>query len=267
MDRRRFLTGLCGSALTLSTLAACSADEKRARGDGEPGGTFELPPESTTDPDAAAEVLAGDEFVMDVQHHLLEYDSAFGTADSPLFGGGFPQADCGEADRRDCFSIERYLELIFIESDTSLAVLSAVPIAAENSPLSIDVMEETRRLLTAVCGDDRLLVHGQAFPSVGDSAAVFDEMRATATDHDLAAWKLYTHSPFDSGFYLDDHDPSAPEVGERYIRTVAEIGPPIICIHKGFGSGSEYASPVDGRSGGRGSPRCRLRRLPLRIRD
>jgi hypothetical protein len=245
LSRRRFLTGLCGSAVTLSALAACASDDSRSRGDGDPGGTFEVPPEATTDPDAAAEVLTGDEFVMDVQQHLLEYDPAFGTAGSPLFGGGFPQADCGEADARDCFSIERYLDLIFLESDTSLAVLSAVPILADDSPLSVEVMEETRRLLSAVCGDERILIHGQAFPSVGDPQAAFDGMRATAADHDLGAWKLYTHSPFDAGFYLDDHDRDAPQVGEDYIRTVAEIGPPIICVHKGFGSGSEYSSPVD----------------------
>ena len=245
VSRRQFLAGLCGSAVTLATLAACAADDRAARGDGAPGGTFDLPPEATTDPSAAADVLTGDEFIMDVQHHLLEYDPAFGTADAPLFGGGFPQADCGEADRRDCFSIERYLDLVFLSSDTSLAVLSAVPIVAEDSPLSIEVMEETRRLLTAVCGDDRLLVHGQAFPSVGAPEDALDRMRETAAAHDLAAWKLYTHSPFEAGFFLDDHDPTAPQVGEDYIRTVADLGPPIICVHKGFSSGSRFASPVD----------------------
>jgi predicted TIM-barrel fold metal-dependent hydrolase len=245
LSRRRFLAGLCGSAVTLSALAACSSESSRARGRGEPGGTFQLPPGSTTDPDAAAEALAGDEFIMDVQQHLLEYDAVFGTADAPLFGGGFPQAACGEVDARDCFSIERYLDLIFLESDTSLAVLSAVPIVAADSPLSIEVMEETGRLLAAVCGDDRILVHGQSFPSVGAPAAAFDGMRATAAEHRLGAWKLYTHSPFDAGFYLDDRDPEAPQVGEDYIRTVAEIGPPIICVHKGFGGGSRFASPVD----------------------
>jgi hypothetical protein len=245
LSRRQFLAGLCGSAVTLSALAACASDDSRSRGAGDPGGTFDLPPESTVDPDAAAEALTGDEFVMDVQNHVLEYDAAFGTADAPLFGGGFPQASCGAADPRDCYSIDRYLDLIFLESDTSVAVLSAVPIVAEDSPLSVEVMEETRRLLTELCGDERILIHGQAFPSVGEPEAVFEGMRATAADHDLGAWKLYTHNPFDAGFYLDDHDPDAPQVGERYIRTVAEVGPPIVCVHKGYGSGSEYSSPVD----------------------
>lgn len=245
LSRRRFLAGLCGSAVTLSALAACSTEERRSRGEGGPGGTFTVPPEASTDPDAAAEALTGHEFIMDVQNHLLAYDEAFGTADAAPFGGGFPQAACGADDPRDCFSIERYLDLLFLESDTSLAVLSAVPIATDPSPLSVEVMEETRRLLTAVCGDDRILIHGQAFPSVGEPAAAFDGMRSTAAAHELAAWKLYTHSPAGAGFWLDDRDPTRPQVGEDYIRTVAEIGPPIIAVHKGFGAGQETSSPAD----------------------
>ncbi|MEL7207012.1 MAG: amidohydrolase family protein [Actinomycetota bacterium] len=245
MSRRGFLQGLCGSALTLTTLAACASDDSAARGDGEPGGSFEVPPEATTDPDAAAEALAGDEFIMDVQNHLLEYDPRYGTGDQQLFGAAFPQSNCDAADPRDCYSIERYLDLVFLESDTSLAVLSAVPIVAEASPLSVEVMEDTRRVLTAVCGDDRILIHGQAFPSLDRPEAAFDAMRETAAAHDLGAWKLYTHSPVEVGFFLDDRDPSAPQVGEDYIRTVAEIGPPIIAVHKGFGAGSPFASPID----------------------
>ncbi len=54
-------------------------------------GTFDLPPESTTEPDAAGEVLNGDEFIMDVQGHLLDYDLNPATAGQPFFGDGFPQ--------------------------------------------------------------------------------------------------------------------------------------------------------------------------------
>ena len=33
-----------------------------------------VPEDATVDPDAAADALGGDEFVMDVQTHFLEYD-------------------------------------------------------------------------------------------------------------------------------------------------------------------------------------------------
>ena len=42
-----------------------------------------------------------------------------------------------------------------------MTILSAVPFAVENSPLSPEVMAETRRIVRAACGDDRVLLHGQ----------------------------------------------------------------------------------------------------------
>jgi len=244
MSRRRFLSGLCGSAVTLAALAACSRDNARSTGSEDPSGTFTLPTEAPLDADAAADALSGDEFIMDVQNHLLEYDAAFGSLDAPRFGAGFPQAGCGlGAD--ECYSIESYLDLLFLQSDTSVAVLSAVPIPGDASPLSIEVMEATRRLLGAVCDDRRILIHGQSFPGLGDPREAFAAMAMSAAEHDLSAWKLYTHSPGPGAFWLDDRDPSRPQVGTDYIRTVADIGPPIICVHKGLGSGSAFASPDD----------------------
>jgi len=62
--------------------------------------------------------------------------------------------------------------------------------------------------------------------------------------HHIAAWKIYTHAP-GRGWYLDDHDASAPKVGNAFLEHVNEVGPRIVCVHKGFGGGSRFASPVD----------------------
>jgi hypothetical protein len=70
-------------------------------------------------------------------------------------------------------------------------------------------------------------------------------MRALRAEHDIAAWKVYTHVPGGSGWYLDDHDPDAVQCGQAFLDAVREIGPKIVCVHKGFGGGSEYSSPVD----------------------
>ena len=63
------------------------------------------------------------------------------------------------------------------------------------------------------------------------------------------AWKIYTMVPTDAHFYFDDHDKSRPQIGQRFIDHVREIGPPIICTHKGIssivGSTPELASPSD----------------------
>lgn len=218
MDRRRFLTSLCGSALALLTLNACT----RESGGGN-GGGFSLPPESTVDPDAAASVLSGEEFVFDLQTHLLEGPTAL--------GGRFPQAACGDD---ACFSIEHWLEAVFVRSDTSLAVLSAIPAATPfEGPLSISVMAEARRVAEAAECNDRVLLHGQAVPTMAGFA---DAMRRVADEHEIIAWKAYTHTP--KVWRLDD------AVGEAFIRTAVEVGVPTICVHKGFGSEPSDVGPA-----------------------
>ena len=75
LSRRQFLSSICGSALALTTLAACSKEEQAVREPGtEPGGTFTVPPSSTTEPEAALEALSGPAPIIDVQTHLLEFD-------------------------------------------------------------------------------------------------------------------------------------------------------------------------------------------------
>ena len=55
--------------------------------------------------------------------------------------------------------------------------------------------------------------------------------------------------PVDAHFYFDDHDPSRPQIGQRFIDHVREVGPPIICTHKGIssivGTTPELADPSD----------------------
>ncbi|MDH3684215.1 MAG: hypothetical protein OEV40_30205, partial [Acidimicrobiia bacterium] len=87
MSRREFLA-FCGSATVLSALAACSSEaaisstSTTATAGGPtstgPGGTFTVPDEATVEPDAAEEALGGDELIVDVQTHLLEFDLADG---------------------------------------------------------------------------------------------------------------------------------------------------------------------------------------------
>ncbi len=251
MSRRRFLSTLPGAAVSLLALSACANEERAASGSSTTtGGTFTLPPESTLDPDAAASVLSGEEFIMDVQCHLLEYDlTKPANEDKPFIGQVFPQSGCGDDDPRSCFSIEHFMDEMFLKSDTSFVVLSAIPIPSLLNPFNIEVMEETIRVIKGLCQDERVLAHGHAMPNFGDPEKSFDEMRAMRDDHDIAAWKVYTHLPATLGFSFDDRDTSAPQVGQDFLDVVEEIGPPIVCVHKGFagvGGGSpEFASPAD----------------------
>jgi hypothetical protein len=236
LSRRDFLLSASGAATGLLTLQACS----RESGNGS-GGTFSIPTEATTETTQAEEVLGTPEFVFDVQTHLLDY-SGIPPADG-FFGAGFPQASCGEADPRDCFSIEHWMEEVFLRSDTTMAVISAVPVVGDADPLSIEVMQRARRTVDELCGDGRVLIQGHAVPDVGPLDAALEQMRVVAGAHPIAAWKTYTHSP--TGWFLDDHDPAGTPVGEAFLTTVEEIGVPRVAVHKGLSGGDRYASPID----------------------
>jgi uncharacterized protein len=129
-------------------------------------------------------------------------------------------------------------------------VLSALPIYPEGSPLSPKIMDETRRIAAGLCRDDRVLLHAQALPNLGRPEAALDSMDETAGRYPIVAWKTFTHFPDvfeDNGdaWWLDDHDPNLPQVGEAFIERAVSLGIPTICTHKGFSGGSPYASPAD----------------------
>jgi predicted TIM-barrel fold metal-dependent hydrolase len=250
VTRREFLLSICGAATTLLALDACTREAtKRSSPGATPGGGYAIPSPATTEPEAAHRSIGGEEFVFDIQGHLLEYDL------NPVLNGQdfwqrFPQQNCGESDPRMCYSIDNFLDLMFIRSDTTMLVLSALPIFPKGSPLSIEIMAETRRTAEALCRDDRVLLHGQALPNVGKLDANLEAMQEVVDRYPIAAWKTFTLFPDvdlhdGNGWWLDDHDRSVAEVGEPFIRKAVELGVPTICAHKGFSSGSSFGSPED----------------------
>jgi predicted TIM-barrel fold metal-dependent hydrolase len=252
LPRRDFIRSVGGAALMLMTLGACHGEAKKSQGR-RTGGTYRLPPESTTEPTVARDVLGGREVVVDSQTHFLEYD-AMHTAGS-RFPLGFPQASCGAGDPLTCFSVQHYLDNLFVRSDTTVAVLSAVPIPGESSPLSIDVMERARHAVDHACGDGHILLQGAVFPQLGRPGAALDGMSALAQQHRLVAWKVYTHSPR-PGWSLDDHQRGAPRVGQAFLDRARETGIKTVCVHKGLGGGD--ASPVDVGPAAKANPDLRI---------
>lgn len=243
----------------LGVLAACHDDANTAKGK-RSGGGYKIDKDAATEPDAAKKSIAGDEAIVDVQTHYLNYDLAAAGGAAAGLGGlasVFPQNFCGEADSRACFSAEQYLDLLFGQSDTNMTVLSAIPIREQANPLNIDDMELMRRLAEELCGDDRILLHGGVQPTVGAEGLQIFGMNRLVVDHPIAAWKVYTHAP-GPGWWLDDHDADSPQVGNAFLTRVEEVGPNIVCVHKGFSGGSEYASPSDIGPAARAHPDIRF---------
>ncbi|MFN2544554.1 MAG: amidohydrolase family protein [Actinomycetota bacterium] len=258
MGRREFLLSAMGAATTLMILDACT----RASSSGSPGGGYRIPVEATLEPEAARQAVGGDEFVFDVQGHLLEYALNKGTRDPHHFWSRFPQQHCGENDPRVCFDIEHFMAEIFKRSDTTMVSLSALPLEPDHSPLSMKVMEETRRVAERMCHDDRVLLHAQAIPNVGRLQANLDAMERESQHHPIKAWKVFTHYPDlwngSGGWWLDDHERGVPKVGSKFIHKAIEIGVPIIAVHKGLSGGSRFASPHDVGPAARKHPHARF---------
>lgn len=273
IPRRRFLLSSMGAATTLAALSACS---REANGGDDAGGTHAVSDDATIDPEAALSELGGDQPVIDVQTHFLEYPDqgsgglADGVAQAVIgFRAIGHNSDCpDDEDPMECLTTERWIEEVFGRSDTTMAVISALPFGAgtDDDPLSPEIMAEGRRQLAELCDaqGDRVLVQGHGQPNGdGDLEEFFEDMEAEAEAYDIVAWKSYTH--FGEGWMLDDSlvGDDAPEgfagsaepIGSRYLGRVMELyeagkGPNIIAVHKGLSivggaQGSPYASPAD----------------------
>ena len=275
MSRRQFMLSAMGSATTLLALAACTDEAKKAtsttrgatsttrgatsttRGatttSSSPpttsAGTYTIPEEATTEPEVATSVLGTDHPVIDVQTHFVEIPDG---ADESFFNifTVFPYADrCGEANPVDCFNLEHFAAEMFTRSDTTMGVLSALPLPKALDAMSADKMKFVRDRLGELCGEERLLQQGHAQPNYVDIEEVYADMQAEAAAHKIVAWKTYTHTG--PSWFLDDHDPTAdrPDVGEKLLAKIEELGTPVVCVHKGLaalGTGSpKYADPVD----------------------
>jgi predicted TIM-barrel fold metal-dependent hydrolase len=235
-SRRRFLLSAAGMAAGLHALEGAATDRARALGL-ERGGRLRVGDSAIGDAEEAELLIHGPAAgpgVIDVQTHFLE---------SGTFGLGFPQAECGAAEPIDCFSAQYWYDLVLGGSDTAVAVISAVPVVGEADPLSVEAMERGRQLAAQLCGDGRVLIQGHAVPDVGPVEAAIASMHDVAAAHELCAWKTYTHSP--NGWFLDDHEPSAPAVGSPFLAAVRDTGVGVVAVHKGLSGGNPWASPVD----------------------
>jgi len=242
VSRREFLRSACAVA---ASLAAIDGTMARALGL-QPGLWYPFDPASRHDAEAARSVLGPSQFVFDVQGHLLEYDLDPSTRGDWFWGYNFPQARCEEEDDpRACFATNHFLEEIFIRSDTTMVALSGLPILPEGSPLSPEVMEDTVQMVKALSGDERVLVNALALPQIAPIESVTEEMRRAVSENTISGWKTFTHFPSGIHWWMDDHDPDLPQVGNRFIEEVAGSGAPVLFVHKGLSDQARYGSPED----------------------
>jgi uncharacterized protein len=242
LTRRQFLRS--ASALAICLIAI---DNTVAAARGLAAGSFyPFDPVARHDTEAARAMIGRPMWVFDVQGHLLEYDLDPSTRGNWFWGRNFPQARCEEEDDpRACFATNHFLEEIFVRSDTTMVALSGLPINPQGSPLSNELMEETRQLVVALSGDERVVVNALALPQTAPIGSVLEEMSRTVAENRIAGWKTFTHFPTGMGWWLDDHNGNLPQVGDLFLQHLVAIGTPIVFIHKGLSGNTTHGSPVD----------------------
>src|SRR5262245_29943179 len=208
LGRRAFLQSLCGAATTLLTMKDAFAAI------GNTGGVFLVPEEGAFETAAAAEALAGNEFIFDVQTHMVDPAGAWRSSAGKYWEqilANFPQGSCGDEDPVDCFSAEKFIKHVFMDSDTELAVLSFVPELPENNPLSLEEANRVRVLVDRMEGAHRLFLHAMVVPNAGPEVAPLQLMKDAVDRYPIAAWKCYTQwGPQGIGFELDSPDVGIP---------------------------------------------------------
>ncbi|MDJ0928738.1 MAG: amidohydrolase family protein [Gammaproteobacteria bacterium] len=230
VSRRDFLTSSCGAAATLLAFNEAHAAF------GKTGGFFDLPQVAALEPAAARPLLAGAEFIFDIQgHHVNPLDRWRAPHMNTAIGLQFmPHGRCAYLDpdtefgHVQCFTGQAFVKEMFLDSDTDMAVLTFTPTSYEDMPLTDDEAAATRELVDTLEGNHRLLVHGRVVPNIdGD----IQRMPGLKEQWDVSAWKTYTQASVDGseGWWLDDEEHGAP-----LIDMARETGVRVICIHKGL---------------------------------
>ncbi|HIA00970.1 MAG TPA: hypothetical protein EYN66_03535, partial [Myxococcales bacterium] len=271
IERRRFLAESVGMAASLSIVnLSCSqggftssgdtspmdigdlSDSGRGDGNGYDVGEDVLDRTQTCEKLGSKRLGTDKEFIFDIQTHHVNANGPWRQT-NPLFAtflSFLPHAGCGLG-AMECLGVEQYIEQIFLNSDTSVAVLSSVPAALCSdtitsncdSPLRNEEIIESRELVNSLAHSQRVINHCMIVPNV-DLAEQLSIMDAIHSESEVAAWKCYPPwGPKGTGWRLDD-----PSIGLPFIQKGIEIGVPIFCIHKGIplpGFDSKNTDPAD----------------------
>lgn len=221
------------------------------------GGYFDVP-DDPTDPEKVCQKMIDPKgmFIFDIQtHHVnranmlydqfLREQSRFTSTCSVQ--GVLPV---------ECFGREEWVRLMFLESDTTVAVLSGLPAVDDaNNPITNNEIAEAKRIVDALAEDsERLINHHMVLPNqmgVSGVQAQLDAMERTLDVYrKVGAWKCYpawspqnTEQVANDGWFFDD-----PATGIKVVQKGLELGVGTFCIHKGLpipAFSTKFNDPVD----------------------
>jgi hypothetical protein len=206
---------------------------------------FEVPDEAPRDGDAAEAALGGDEFIFDVQTHYVAQERRHTSGAEAVLQ--FIRAVAPERwkDLRGgvALSLAEYLRCVFLESETDVAVLTAAPGEDDRNILANPEIAGTRELVDRLGGTGRLLHHAIVHPN---HPGELDAMERMCERFRPVGWKVYTlygrrdARTGESGWRLDDE-----AAGRPFLERCGELGPRIVCAHKGLSGLAPTGSPAD----------------------
>jgi hypothetical protein len=141
-------------------------------------------------------------------------------------------------------SWENFVREVFLESDTSIALISTPPGPyPQEAVVPPSEMTHIRDEINRIAGSQRMLAHGLTTPQLGRADLDFMDMQVGLLKVD--AWKCYTGSPpkgFDQGWWMDDEKIAYP-----MLERARALKIPRICVHKGLPLGpiEDYNHPRD----------------------
>jgi hypothetical protein len=184
MDRRRFLRSSCGMALAFAAMNTVF------------GSFFKVDAEELFEPAAVNEKKLK-AFIFDVQTHHVAMPSQ-----SPNADPGFLQAVVGMRNRaadmnpalkghkaaiEDAY-IENYIKEVFLDSDTDVVALSALPGSSEETDvLTPEVIFKSKSWINELTSSPRVISHGYFSPDLGQEN--LDLMDAQLSKLKINAWK------------------------------------------------------------------------------
>jgi hypothetical protein len=210
------------------------------------------------------------EFIFDVQSHHVDPEGMWrvtNPAFEAFFTAAWPQArEGGEADPMQNLSRFHYLKELYLDSATTMTVLSCVPTSPDaNNPLPLAEAAETVNVVNDLARSRRAVLHAFVMPNRGSAGdadpnteppylneelALMEE-RAKQYGKILRGWKTYCawgSVPYASGWFLDS------DTGMAFLEQVKSISdrydkvPPVVATHKGFalpGFDQRAATPRD----------------------
>jgi uncharacterized protein len=244
VSRRSFLTSASGAAATLLAFNEAFAAA------GKTGGHFVVVKDAAENEAMATVATSSNHFIIDVQNHHVSLNGLWRDRPLPAWEVALLALPIAKKLGGDAsltpFGAEQYIREVFVDSDTDIAVLSAVPADPQQNPLTTADAARTREMIERMGGNKRLLIHGGVQPQL---PGALDYMQAQAEELKVSAWKAYTQwGPTGTGYWLYDK-----KYGIPMLEKARSLGVKVFAVHKGVplpgvmeGQNSEkYADPRD----------------------